>query len=189
MKSLMIQKQNRSLGALKLSRQQLSTNCWRSSQQKSFRFLAVVNSSFVLFTTLPPEFGGANRDSSDQETFFNLLLSSSGEPCPLWPQLPVLSWQEHLVWSSAAGARLLQGSTCCVFRDARLQTSAGTSGYFSYCRLSISPNQSDLRPLPPTRRFRPRTVAHRIFSLVRTVLCKPWRWLCMKIPVDQQFLK
>ncbi len=33
------------------------------------------------------------------------------------------------------------------------------------------------------------TATHWIFSLFRTSLCKPQRWLWMKIPVDQQFLK
>ncbi len=37
--------------------------------------------------------------------------------------------------------------------------------------------------------FAQRSAAHWIFSFFRTLLCKPWRWLCMKIPVDQQFLK
>ncbi len=37
--------------------------------------------------------------------------------CELYPPCPVLIWQEqHPVWSSAV-AHLLQGSTCCVFRD------------------------------------------------------------------------
>ncbi len=34
--------------------------------------------------------------------------------CELYPPFPVLSWQEcYPVWSSAAVAHLLQGSTCC----------------------------------------------------------------------------
>jgi len=51
------------------------------------------------------------------------------------------------VCSSAAVALLLQGSTCCVFRDALQQISVGTSGYLSYCCLSISSNQSSHSPL------------------------------------------
>ncbi len=62
--------------------------------------------------------------------------------CELYPPFPVLSWQErHPVWSSA-GAHLLQGSTCCVFRDGILHTLVVTSGYLSYCCLSIISNQS-----------------------------------------------
>ncbi len=41
------------------------------------------------------------------------------------------------MWSSAAVAHLLQGSTCCVFRDGILHTLVVTSGYLSYCFFSI----------------------------------------------------
>ncbi len=51
------------------------------------------------------------------------------------------------MWSSAAGAHLLQGSTCCVFRDGILHTLVVTSGYLSYCCLSIISNQSAHPPL------------------------------------------
>ncbi len=51
------------------------------------------------------------------------------------------------MWSSAAGAHLLQGSTCCVFRDGILQILVVTSGYLSYCCLSIISNQSVHSPL------------------------------------------
>ncbi len=61
--------------------------------------------------------------------------------CELYPPFPVLNWQErHPVWSSAAVAHLLQGSTCCVFRDGILYTLVVTSGFervvfTSYCCL------------------------------------------------------
>ncbi len=68
--------------------------------------------------------------------------------CELYPPCAVLSWQErHPVWSSAAGAHLLQGSMCCVFRDGVLQILVITSGYLSYCCLSIISNQSAHSPL------------------------------------------
>ncbi len=68
--------------------------------------------------------------------------------CELYPPCAVLIWPErHPVWSSAAGAHLLQGSTCCVFRDGILQIWVVTSGYLSYCCLSIISNQSDHSPL------------------------------------------
>ncbi len=51
------------------------------------------------------------------------------------------------MWSSAAGAHLFQGSTCCVFRDDILQILVVTSGYLSYCCLSIISNQSAHSPL------------------------------------------
>ncbi len=41
------------------------------------------------------------------------------------------------MWSSAAVDHLLQGSTCCAFRDGILHTLVVTSGYLSYCCLSI----------------------------------------------------
>ncbi len=46
------------------------------------------------------------------------------------------------MWSSAAVAHLLQGSTCCAFRDGILHTLVATSGYLSYCCLSFISNQS-----------------------------------------------
>ncbi len=68
--------------------------------------------------------------------------------CELYPPFPVLSWPErHPVWSSAAVVHLLQGSTCCVFRDGILHTLVVTSGYLSYCCLSIISNQSVHSPL------------------------------------------
>ncbi len=51
------------------------------------------------------------------------------------------------MWSSAAEAHLLQGSTCCAFRDDILHTLVVTSGYLSYCCLSITSNQSAHSPL------------------------------------------
>ncbi len=39
--------------------------------------------------------------------------------------------------SSAAVAHLLQGSTCCVFRDGILHILVVTSGYLSYSELSF----------------------------------------------------
>ncbi len=79
--------------------------------------------------------------------------------CPILVSLcelkfPVLSWQErHPEWSSAAGAHLLQGLTCCAFRDGILHTLVVTSGYFSYCCTSIISNQSAYSPLTSTRYF------------------------------------
>ncbi len=51
------------------------------------------------------------------------------------------------MWSSAAGAHLLQGSTCCAFRDGVLHHLVVTRGYLSYCFLSIISNQSVHSPL------------------------------------------
>ncbi len=103
-----------------------------------------------------------------------ILLSQ----CKLLPSFPVLSWQERPVWSSAAVAHLLQGSTCCAFRDGILQTLVVTSGYLSYCCLSINSNQSAHSPLTSDlwlqqENFVHTTAAHWIFSLFRTIFCKP----------------
>ncbi len=90
----------------------------------------------------------------NRQRFSNLLLSSFGDP--VWIVASVLSWPErHPVWSSAAGAHLLQGSTCCAFRDGILHTLVVTSGYLSYCCLSIISNQSAHSPLTSTRHFHP----------------------------------
>ncbi len=51
------------------------------------------------------------------------------------------------MWSSAAVAHLLQGSTCCVFRDGILHILVVTNVYLSYCCLSIISNQSAHSPL------------------------------------------
>ncbi len=104
---------------------------------------------YAKFLTLPSECCSRNWDSSDQTTLFQssivLILLSL---CELYPPCAVLSWQErHPVWSSAAVAHLLQGSTCCAFRDGILHTLVITSDYLSYCWLSIISNQSAHSPL------------------------------------------
>ncbi len=126
------------------------------------------------------------RDSSDHATFFPIfycpILRSL---CELYPPFPVLSWQErHPVWCSAAVAHLLQGSTCCVFRDGILHTLVVTSGYLSYCFLSIISNQSAHSPLtseinkafsftqlPCFLFFRPFSVNPSTFKAPTTVPC------------------
>lgn len=59
---------------------------------------------------------------------------------------------------SSSAAHLLQGSTCCAFRDALLHSSVVTGGYLSYCGLSISSNQSDHSPLTSAINKRPSSV-------------------------------
>ncbi len=51
------------------------------------------------------------------------------------------------MWSSAAVAHLLQGSTCCAFIDGILHTLVVTSGYLSCCCFAIIFNQSAHSPL------------------------------------------
>ncbi len=64
------------------------------------------------------------------------------------------------MWSSAAVAHLLQGSTCCAFRDGILHTLVVTSGYLLYCCLSVISNQSAHSPL-----------INKAFSLTLYFLC------------------
>ncbi len=49
--------------------------------------------------------------------------------------------------SSAVEAHLLQGSTCCVFRDGIMHTLVVMGGYLSYFCLSIISNLSSHSPL------------------------------------------
>ncbi len=118
--------------------------------------------------TLPSECRSRNRDSSDQATFSQSSVVQFWWSC-------VNCILRVLFFSDRSGTRcglLLLGSTCCVFRDGILQILVVTSGYLSYCCISIISNQSVHSPLTSTRHFCP-TAAHWIFSLFRTILCKP----------------
>ncbi len=139
----------------------------------------MLSCSLCQILTLPSEYRSRNRDSSDQATFFqssiifyNLLILV--RLCELYPPFPVLSWQErHPVCSSAAVAHLLQGSTCCAFKDGILHTLVVTSGYLSYCCLSIISNQSAHSPLTSTRHFLSIQLPLTGYFLFRTIFCKP----------------
>ncbi len=76
---------------------------------------SMLSCSLHQILTLPSECSSRNPDSS---CFYNLLLSSFGEPVWIVSSVScsyLTEWQP--VWFSAAGAHLLQGSMCCVFRD------------------------------------------------------------------------
>ncbi len=104
---------------------------------------------------------------------FNLLLSSFGESVWIVSSVSCSYLTErHPVWSSAAGVHLLQGSMC-VCSEMVFCILVVTSGYLSYCCLYIISNQSAHSPLTSTRHFIHTTAAHWIFSLFRTILCKP----------------
>lgn len=118
----------------------------------------------------------------------NIYCLISVSPCQLYPQFPVLSWQErHLVWSAAAAeANLLEASTWCAFRCDLLHTSVVTSGYVTYCWLSVSPDP--VWPFSPDLWhqqgiFTQRTAAHWI-----SFPDHPGNCLCVKIPVDEWFM-
>ncbi len=86
------------------------------------------------------------------------------------------------MWSSAAEAHLLQGSMCCAFRDGILHTLVVTSGYLSYCCLSIISNQSAHSPLTSD--------INKVFLSTQLPLTGHFLFFGpSKIPVDQQFLK
>ncbi len=94
--------------------------------------------------------------------------------CELYPPFPVLSWQErHPVWSSAAVAHLLQGSTCCTFRDGILHTLVVTSGYLKYCSLSIISNKSAHSPLT-SRHQQPFHIQSHLNPLSSPFWCSVW---------------
>ncbi len=66
--------------------------------------------------------------------------------------------QEQLGILQEQASRLQQEretSMCCVFRDGILHILVVTSGYLSYCYLSIISNQSAHSSLTSTRHFRP----------------------------------
>ncbi len=111
-----------------------------------------------------------------RQRFSNHLLYNFGEPVWIVAFFSVLSWKErHPVWSSAAVALLLQGLTCCVFRDGIL-TLVVTSVYLSYCFPSIISNQSAHSPLTSdiNKAFSSTQMPLTgLFSLFRTILCKP----------------
>ncbi len=73
---------------------------------------SMLSCSLCQILTRPYECHSRNQDFP---IFYGPVLVSL---CELCPPCAVLIWPErHPVWSSAAGAHLLQGSTCCVFRD------------------------------------------------------------------------
>ncbi len=74
----------------------------------------------VLYTKFWPyhlNFAAEIETHQTRERFPNLLWSNFGEPVLILASV-FCSWQErHPVWSSAAVSHLLQGLTCCAFRD------------------------------------------------------------------------
>ncbi len=115
-------------------------SCSTTSQRCSIGSgdISMLSYSLRQILTLPSECRSRNRDSSDQATFFLSSTVKFWWACANCSLRFLLSWQEcHPVWSSAAVAHLLQGSTCCVFRDGILHTLVVTSGYLSYFCLSI----------------------------------------------------
>ncbi len=147
---------------------------------------SMLSCCFHQVLTLPSHCRTRNGDSSDQATFFNLLFSSFGEP--VWIVDFVYCSQLTgviAVWFSAAVVHLLQGWPCCVFRNALVHASVVTSGYLTWW-LPLPFYQ--LEPVWPFFS----DLWHQYFhsqncpslDIFSTIL-----WLCMKIPIDQHFLK
>lgn len=110
------------------------------------------------------------------QTFMALIREFAGR---------LLSWEEwHSVQSSGDVIRPFQHSVCCKFRDGLLHKLVVTSGCFP-----ISLNQRYYSPLTSGEALLLGTVAHCRVPLFKAIVCKPYRWLCGRIPVDQQFLK
>ncbi len=99
-------------------------SCWKYIRRWvhcSHKGMDMVCNNTAKILTLSSECCSRNRDSSDVFPIFYCPVLVS--LCELYPPCAVLIWQErHPVWSSAAGVHLLQGSTCCAFRDAILHT-------------------------------------------------------------------
>ncbi len=100
-----------------------------------------------------------NRDSSDQATFLQSSVVWFWWVCVNCISSVSCSYLTGAApgvvfccWSPSAS-----GLTCCVFRDGILQILVVTSGYLSYCCLSIISNQSVHSPLTSdiTRHFHP----------------------------------
>ncbi len=105
---------------------------------------SMLSCSLRQILTLTSECRSRNRDSSDQVTFYQSSTVQFWWACAncSFRFLFLADRSGTPVWSSAAVAHLLQGSTYCVFRDGILYTLVVTSGYLSYCCLSIISNQS-----------------------------------------------
>lgn len=85
-----------------------------------------------------------NSNSSGQATFFQSSVVH------IWSSHENYSFSFLFLtcsWSFTAVAHLLHGLLCCEVRDALLHTLIITSGYLSYCWLSIRSKQSGHPPL------------------------------------------
>ncbi len=102
---------------------------------------SMLSCSLRQILTLPSECRSRNRDSSDQATFFQSSIVQFWWTC--------VNCSLRFLFL----ADLHQGSMGCVFRDGILHTLVVTSGYLSYCCLSIISNQSAHSPLTSTRHF------------------------------------
>ncbi len=108
--------------------------------------------------TLPSECRSRNRDSSDQATFFQSSIIQFWCAC-VNCILRFLFLDDRngtgVVFCCCSPSASGFDVMCCVFRDGILHTLVVTSGYLSYCSLSIISNQSAHSPLTSTRHLHP----------------------------------
>ncbi len=121
--------------------------------------------------TLPSECRSRNRDSSDQATFFQSSIVQFWWVCVNC----ILCFCSYLSGAApgvvfCCWSHLLQGSTCCVFRDGSAYLVV--KWLLSYCCLSIIltslPFSSDIN-----KAFCPHNWRSLDISLFWTILCKP----------------
>ncbi len=114
---------------------------------------SMLSCSLRQILTLPSECRSRNRDSSDQATFFQSSIVQSWWTCANCI-LRFLFLADRS--STRCGLLLLQGLTCCAFRDGILHTLVVMSGHLSYCCLSsLTILPILLWPLTSTRPFHP----------------------------------
>lgn len=114
--------------------------------------------------------------------FSNLLLSSFGElvQTAASGSCSQLTGKES-VWSSAALAHLLQGSTRCLFRNALLHALVVVSGYLRCCSLLISSKQSG----HINEAFSARELPLTFFSTLEMIVWEnPSRWAVSEMPAS-----
>ncbi len=141
---------------------------------------SMLSCSLHQILTLPSECRSRNRDSSDQATFFQSSIVQFWWACANCCSLRFQLLEDR------SGTRC--GLLLHLFRDGILHILVVMSGWVTVAFLSSITSLSILL-WHQQGIFGHTTAAHWIFSLFRTILCKPLRWLCMKIPVDQQFFK
>jgi len=140
--------------------------------------------------TLPSECCGRNRDSSDQATLFQFSVIRFFWACVNYSLIFLfLADRSGTGVSSAAVAHMLQGLMCCAFRDALLQTLVVMHGFeflLPFYQLEPAWPWFSSNLWHQQSIFAHRTATHFLFFGPFSV--NPWDG-CVKIPVDQQFLK
>ena len=140
--------------------------------------------------TRPSECRRWNRDSSDQAKFFQSSIVQFWRACANCSLSFLLLADRSVVFRcrSPSSSR---------FHELCVQRWYSAFSGCDECLFELLLPSCDLEPVCPISSdlshqrgmFIHTAAAHWIFSLFQTILCKPYRWLCVKIPVDQQFLE